>query len=122
MIDKVEIGTTNPGYYFQVDARTGAPGYADDDSYISNRYDTFGDAYLELVRFQPEREFDHLRRVQDIWIWKAGMEKVAVHDSDTMMCLIEVKDLAKLGISEGDFDMIIDAQNKRIETRVGFQK
>ncbi len=113
MNDKVENGKTNLGYYFQVNARTGAPGYADDDSYISCRYNTFGGAYGALTSFQPGRQFSHLRRVQGMWIWQEGMEKVEVHDSNTMMRLIELKDLANLSISEGEFDMIIDSINKK---------
>ncbi len=121
MIDKVEIGTTNPGYYFQVNARTGPPGFADDDSYISNRYNTFGDAYGALTSFQPGRQFRDLRRVQGMWIWQKGMGKVEVHESDTARGIIEVEDLAKLSISEGDFEMIIDSLNKKREPQLGIQ-
>ncbi len=121
MIDKVEIGTTNPEYYFQVDARAGPPGFVDYDSYISNRYNTFGAVYGALTSFQPGRQFRDLRRVQGMWIWEKGMGKIEVHENDTATGIIAVEDLAKMGISEGDFDMIIDSLNKKIEPQLGVQ-
>ncbi len=121
MIDKVEIDTNNLGYYFQVDVRAGAPGFADYDSYISNRYNTLGAAYDALTRFQPGRQFRDLRRVQGMWLWQEGMEKVQVHESDTMRGVIFVEDLVKLSISEGDFKMIIASLSKKIEPQLGVQ-
>ena len=98
-------------YYFKVDVREGAPGWADDDSYTSNGFKTFADVYEALVHFRPSRHWSHLRYVQMMYLWKEGQPKVPVHEDG---CVIEVNNLAKLDVLEEEFDRIIENLNKQL--------
>ena len=91
-------------YYFKVNVREGAPGWADDASYTSQPFNTFADVYVTLVFFNPRRYWRHLRRVQGMYIWKEGQPKVYVYEDG---CAIDVKELPKLCVTEEDFDTII---------------
>lgn len=42
-------------YYFKINVREGAPGWADDDWYTSEPFNTFGEAYRALFYFKPQR-------------------------------------------------------------------
>ena len=91
-------------YYFKVNVREGAPGCADDDSYTSRPFKTFAGAYEALVFFNPRRYWRHLRRVQEMYIWKEGRSKVNVCEDE---CAIKIEDLSKLDVTEEEFDKII---------------
>ena len=91
-------------YYFKVNVREGAPGWADDDSYTSRPFKTFADAYEALVIFNPHRLWRHLRRVQEMHIWRKGHPMVTVFEDG---CAIKIEDLHKLDVTEDEFDEII---------------
>ena len=45
--------------------REGAPGFADDEEYISNKFYSFERCYKEYVKFNPHRHWVYLRSVQN---------------------------------------------------------
>ena len=93
-------------YYFKVDVRVGAPGCADDDSYISRPFKTFAGTCKALVYFKPHRYWRHLRSVQEMWIWREGQTKVNLSRG----CFkIEIVDLSKLNVTKEEFDKIIES-------------
>ena len=100
----------NNGYYFQVEVHEGAPGFADDSSYTSRRFDTFQETYRELVRFQPRRRWPHLRMIQRMYIWKNDCDKVNVNEMSCDACFtINMDDLPKLDVKEHEFDALIES-------------
>ena len=98
-------------YYFKVRVREGAPGWADDDSYTSYSFKTFADTYKALVFFKPRRYWCNLRCVQRMQIWREGYSKVNVYRDGYV---IEIADLAKLGVSEEKFDEIIASIDNKV--------
>ena len=92
-------------YYFEVNVREGAPGWADDDEYIGGPFDTFGEAYRALFYFEPCRYWYHLRYVSSMKIWLDGNRKVDVSTGGSY--LIELEDLIHLNVTEAEFDVII---------------
>ena len=107
----------NHGYFFQVNARTGAPGFADYNCYISRRYITFSEAYRELVGFSPQKQWHTLRNVQHVWIWKEGIEKLGICFYDNLACTIDIEDLPKLGVCEEDFYILIESIEQQLSER-----
>ena len=97
-------------YYFQVNVREGAPGFADDSEYKSSAYRTLAEAYHSLCDFNPARHWTHLRRVSRMNIWMDGNEEVAVSTRGDYA--IAVTDLVKLNSSKEEFEAIIDDYEK----------
>ena len=95
-----------PEYYFQVEAREGPPGFADDSVYRSKAYRTLAGAYYSLCDFDPLRHWPHLRHVSKMELWMDDNDKVNVSTGGDYM--IAVTDLAKLNSTEEEFLAIID--------------
>ena len=93
-------------YYFQVNVREGAPGFADNSEYKSRAYSTLAEAYRSLCDFIPARHWTHLRRVSRMNIWRDGNEEVDVSTRGDYA--IAVTDLVKLNSSKEEFEAIID--------------
>ena len=102
-------------YYFKINVREGAPGWADDDEYTSKPFNTFGKAYRALFYFEPERFWNHLRFVQSMEIWLDGCQKVNVSTGGEY--LIELDDLVHLNVTEEEFDYVIAEIEKEEEKK-----
>ena len=98
-------------YYFQVDVREGARGCADDDTYVSRSYDTFAQAYKEMIFFDLYRHWRHLRHVQSMYIWRDDYPKVYVYGDGFK---IATMDLVTLAVTEEEFDNIINSVNAEL--------
>lgn len=106
-------------YYYTVEAREGAPGCADDVTYRSDAFTSFAKAYDSLVFFVPHRVWPQLRSVQTMYIWKEGATKVRVGNG---FYEIEISDLPLLGVTEEEFDSILEDLNKKQETQSSSQR
>ena len=91
-------------FYFYIEVREGAPGYADNEWYTSDGYKTFQEAYTALVRFEIGRHWPQLRSVRTISIWKEGKEHVDVKTTDNG---INIDDLHLLGVTEEEYDELL---------------
>ena len=96
-------------YYFEIDVREGAPGCADDATYTSRAFRSFATAYEELIFFEFERYWPHLRRIQRVYIWRRDHPKVNADAVST--------ELIELGVTEDEFDAIIEHVNRRLRLR-----
>jgi len=89
-------------FYFRVDVWEGAPGFADNDCYVSEGYyGTFKEAYRALVFFDAEEYFPCLRSVKRRSIWR-GNDHVSVDDNYA----INSDSLALLGVTTQEYDEI----------------
>ena len=96
-------------WYFVIEVREGAPGWADDDTYQSVNFDTFDDCYKKYLQFSPAKYWKHLRCVRNEYIvYQCG----DVTTKNRAICgriyyrtshIIE-----DLGITEEQFDELID--------------
>lgn len=102
-------------YYFKVDVREGARGFADDDEYISKSYRSFEEVYEALFYFEPHRHWRYLRYVAGMNIWLDGQSMVDVCTCGSYE--IDLKDLPTLYTTEEEFDRIIDKINRQEEER-----
>ena len=97
-------------YCFQINVREGAPGCADDDTYNSRAFTSFAAAYKEMVFFEVERYWPHLRMIQSMYIWKSDHPKVYVSQAGN----IAITDIIKLGVTEDEYHDIIERVNHRL--------
>lgn len=102
-------------YRFIIKVRAGQAGFADDEEYESSWFDSFEKCYNEYITFNPSKSFSYLRHVQkEIIQYKV---KNIIHDNEAKGGLVfynEGKIVDELGITEDEFDSIIDKiENKQ---------
>lgn len=51
------------GYYFYIEVREGAPGFADDDWHYEGPFKTKKEAILAKKNFNPDKYWKHLRNI-----------------------------------------------------------
>ena len=54
---------TMPSWRFAVKVREGAPGFADDDEFVSRRFSSFAQCHEAYYAFNPDHRWPHLRSV-----------------------------------------------------------
>ena len=50
-------------WYYQIEVREGAPGFADDDDYKSKMFDNFEECFISYIHFNPSEYWNDLRCV-----------------------------------------------------------
>ena len=96
-------------WYFVVNVREGAPGWADDDTYQSEKYTSFEDCYRKYIKFSPARYWTHLRHINSECIVFQCGDKINKNTAcDGVICYTSGKMIEELGITEKQFDNIIN--------------
>jgi hypothetical protein len=65
---QLQNSTIKQSWKYLIEARVGAPGYADDDQYESDEFIDFYKMFDSYLNFNPEKHFRHLRSVQDVYL------------------------------------------------------
>jgi hypothetical protein len=92
-------------FSFEICARVGQPGFADDDEYISQKFNSIKEVLFAYWSFNPNKHFKCLRNI--------GNERIIVHDKNNEIEVRIVEGMMpegewqKLTPNEDEIDKII---------------
>jgi hypothetical protein len=96
-------------WYYQIKAREGRDGFADDVEYKSDIFDSFEKCFVSYINFKPSKRWNNLRHIQseniiynNTYITKANDGMLYYDDPEI-----------ELGITEFEFDNLIDKINRK---------
>lgn len=99
----------NEYWYYEINARTGKPGFADDETYTSEKFNSFEDCYKNYDQFDYNNHWYDLRRIQNEYIYYFDGNKLNINKSTGgLIQFNELFCIYKLGITELEFDIILE--------------
>ena len=92
-------------WYYQINAREGLGGFADDVEYQSDNFNSFKDCYKSYINFFPSRHWKNLRHKYEIFVYvNDGVEHI--NKADDGMLYYDNPE-TEIGITDYEFDEII---------------
>ena len=105
-------------WYYHIEVREGAPGFADDEEYKSQKFKSFEDCFESYVYFQPSNHWSNLRRVQRESLIYFDGNKIYINLAKEGMLHYDNSEI-ELGITDSEFDdiiaRIVNRQNNKIK-------
>ena len=96
-------------WYFIIDVREGLPGCADNDTYQSEKYDSFEECYREYITFSPPNHWYHLRNSLHEYIINQSGEQTRKNIAYRGLVNYRADKIVEdLGITDEQFDLLID--------------
>ena len=115
-ITEPEPINNNRTWYYIIEVREGAPGFADDEKYVSNKFKSFAECYKSYSSFVPGRYWRNLRRIQnEQFIFENNGVVHKNQACNTQIYYISEKIEETLGITEEHFDDVIAEIVKNIQ-------
>lgn len=98
-------------WYYQIHAREGESGFAEDVEYRSNHFDSFEECFKSYVRFKPENYWRNLRRVgKEMFVY---VKDDITHITEARGGMLYYEDSEiELGITDSEFDRIIEKMSR----------
>lgn len=99
-------------WYYQINVREGNTGFADDAQYKSQNFNSFEECFKSYVNFKPLQYWTNLRHIQkEIFVF---VNDDITHINIARNGILHYDDSEiELGITECEFDKIIDSINKK---------
>ena len=93
-------------WYYKLEVREGCAGWADDNEYTSNNFDSFEECFRSYINFNPYEHWKHLRSIQTEYI--VYVKDGAETKNKIFNGMLDYDNSEKdLGISEHHFDELI---------------
>ena len=97
------MSTTKATWQIEVNARTGPPGYADDETYYSDTFISFESAYWTYINEDFASKFAYLRSIRSIMLVYDDGKQTHKTDMCDLMSKNYKHDPQTTGVSEKEF-------------------
>jgi hypothetical protein len=102
---------SNKFWYYQIIVSEGCAGYANDDEYKSDKFDTFEKCFISYVNFNPSNHWINLRWIQNENFIYVNDDIENVNTAKEGLIYYDNPEI-NLGITDSDFDKIINKIKK----------
>ena len=99
-------------WYYQIEAREGTSGFADDVEYKSDMFDSFERCFVSYIKFKPSKHWNNLRHIQSEIIIYVNNDITHITKANDGMLYYDDPEI-ELGITDCEFDKLIDKINRK---------